>query len=86
VFGLGGDVVASGDTGRIIEAANGVRDFAGATRDLFGEEDAAALEPFEAAFAVGRYTPTAFNNSRLAVGEADHRRGARQNGAWGVES
>jgi hypothetical protein len=32
---------------------------------------------------VGRYTPTAFNNSRLAVGEADHRRGARQNGVWG---
>jgi hypothetical protein len=64
-FGLGADIVASGDTCKIVNGDNGVRVVAGVTRGLF-TEDAAALLPFEAAFAKGRHTPTAFDNSRSA--------------------
>lgn len=64
-FGLGGDSSPAETRAKIIKADNGVRVFAGVTRDLFAGY-AAALEPFEAAFAKGRHTPTAFDNSRSA--------------------
>ena len=57
----GGRVVASGTTGAITFAENGVRMFAGVVNDAFGG-DAAAVTTFKDAYLAGRYEPEAFDN------------------------
>ncbi len=59
--GLGGDVLASGQTNEVVSGENGVRVFAAVVDDPFAG-DAAALEAFKAAFAKGSYHPEAFHN------------------------
>lgn len=62
--GVEGELLVSGKTGRVAEADNGVRAFAGLAPDLFAG-DAAALGAFRnALFKDGRFDPEAFQNRR----------------------
>jgi hypothetical protein len=62
LHGAEGELLVSGKTGRVVEADNGVRAFAGLAPDLFAG-DAAALGVFRnALFKDGRFDPDAFKN------------------------
>ncbi len=60
--GADGELIASGQTGRVVEAESGVKAFAGLAPDLFAG-DAKALGAFRAAFFdKGEFHPQAFQN------------------------
>jgi len=61
--GAEGELIASGHTGEVTEAAKGIRVFAGLSPDAFAG-DAAALGAFRTAFAAGRFDTSAFLNGR----------------------
>lgn len=59
--GVGGDLIASGTTGRVVSAQNGVKAFAGLAPDMFSANH--TLVSFIAAFfKEGKFTPQAFAN------------------------
>ena len=59
--GVGGDLIASGTTGQVVFAQNGVKAFAGLAPDMFSANH--ALVPFIATFFnKGTFTPQAFAN------------------------
>lgn len=61
--GAEGELIASGRTGAVTEAAKGIRVFAGLAPDLFAG-DAAALGAFRTAFAAGKFEAGAFLNRK----------------------
>jgi hypothetical protein len=62
--GADGELLAAGQTGRIVEAESGVKAFAGLTPDLFAG-DAMALGEFRTAFfEKGTFYPQAFQNQK----------------------
>jgi Domain of unknown function (DUF4331) len=62
--GLDGDIVATGQTGETIDAASGVRVFAGLAPDLFAGDGAALARFRNAAFQDNRFDPDAFLNHK----------------------
>jgi hypothetical protein len=62
--GLDGDVIATGQTGETIDAASGVRVFAGLAPDLFAGDGVALARFRTAAFQDNRFDPDAFLNRK----------------------
>ena len=62
--GLDGDIIASGRTGETIDAAAGVRVFAGLAPDLFAGDGVALARFRTAAFQDNRFDPEAFLNRK----------------------
>ena len=62
--GLGGDIIAAGQTGATIDAASGVRVSAGLAPDLFAGDGGALARFRTAAFQDNRFDPDAFLNRK----------------------
>ena len=62
--GLDGDIIAAGQTGEMIDAAAGVRVFAGLAPDLFAGDGVALARFRTAAFQDNRFDPEAFLNRK----------------------
>ena len=65
--GMDGDIIATGQTGVSIDAASGVRVFAGLAPDLFAGDGVALARFRTAAFQDNRFDPDAFLNSQEPV-------------------
>jgi hypothetical protein len=60
--GIDGDVIASGTTGEVVRAPNGVMAFAGLAPDMFSADGPALVSFIEAFFSKGTFTPQVFTN------------------------
>jgi hypothetical protein len=58
--GVGGDLIASGTTGQVVRAQNGVMAFAGLAPDMFSADGDAEVSFIDAFFTNGTFTPQAF--------------------------
>jgi len=58
--GVGGELIASGTTGQVVRAQNGVTAFAGLAPDMFSADGPALVSFIDAFFSKGTFTPQAF--------------------------
>jgi|HubBroStandDraft_5_1064220.scaffolds.fasta_scaffold85568_1 hypothetical protein len=62
VQGFGGDVIASGTTGQVVRAQDGVMAFAGLAPDFFSADGVALASFIDTFFTKGTFIPQAFHN------------------------